>query len=644
MTLSATPSRARGFTFDDDALPYSLSSPAKLLALSDDHALSHSRSATDLREAAQASAEHNGATAAVESTNGSTNGHPVTPQSKGKSRLGALRRQSTADWTVSSPQRRRQRAQDAIARHTASVFFSVHGVSTPGEPLYVSEVVDRTMNPDFRGFDLGSVSSAVLRETRLVLRVWAQRADAADWTFLLETTLDLRHLTYIGRSPENLPTSLPDNTVLVTLTDGMYMSTATSPDPLEEAMFAIPSRASMPADVESTASYDAIMKLSNLDACIQDALATQAKLASDIQSLVNERRQADADPDVASSAHDASSSAQRAVNMTKNQIARLKTHVASLRNDIAARRKAIQTGHAAHTRLRTTLSEHDAALSASRANHAQVSDAIAGQRRRVAADVSAIFPVEPLSRRDSANLRPRPNRPPSSRDSSPGAALHFTIRGLSLPNGAFASASSMHAPTCAAALGHAAHATSLLSAYLGVALPYPLAARGSASTASDPIAQLATPAAMRAFPLYLPARYTGPASAAAGTAAGDRAAYAVFLLNKDVERLALRAAGLRVADLAHTLPNLKYVLLVATAGRGEMPLRKAGGVRGLLRVGGNGSAEGSRRGSDESGESVVGRRAAGHVSVGSASSMGSSGEALRAAEALRRRLRGSAGS
>ena len=36
-------------------------------------------------------------------------------------------------------------------------------------------------------------------------------------------------------------------------------------------------------------------------------------------------------------------------------------------------------------------------------------------------------------------------------------------------------------------------------------------------------------------------------------------------------------------DIRQTLPNLKYLLYVATAGEGELPARKAGGVRGLLR-------------------------------------------------------------
>ena len=39
--------------------------------------------------------------------------------------------------------------------------------------------------------------------------------------------------------------------------------------------------------------------------------------------------------------------------------------------------------------------------------------------------------------------------------------------------------------------------------------------------------------------------------------------------------------GLRMVDQRHTLPNLKYLLYVLTAGKGELPVRKRGDVRGL---------------------------------------------------------------
>lgn len=53
--------------------------------------------------------------------------------------------------------------------------------------------------------------------------------------------------------------------------------------------------------------------------------------------------------------------------------------------------------------------------------------------------------------------------------------------------------------------------------------------------------------------------------------------------------------GLRMVDQRHTLPNLKYLLYVLTAGKGELPVRKRGDVRGL----GNGDLIRHRTESDE---------------------------------------------
>src|SRR5690606_18992731 len=75
----------------------------------------------------------------------------------------------------------------------------------------------------------------------------------------------------------------------------------------------------------------------------------------------------------------------------------------------------------------------------------------------------------------------------------------------------------------------------------------------------------------REFPLYVPR---------GGSSAQFRFDYAWFLLNKDIEALC-SSQGLRVVDIRHTLPNLKYLLYVCSAGTDEVPERKKGGVRGL---------------------------------------------------------------
>jgi hypothetical protein len=117
-----------------------------------------------------------------------------------------------------------------------------------------------------------------------------------------------------------------------------------------------------------------------------------------------------------------------------------------------------------------------------------------------------------------------------------------------------------------------AQVVSLLSAYLAVILPYPVTPMGSASTIDDPLAmstgKQSNPSTK--YPLFMKG------------VVRFRFEYGVFLLNKNIEILS-NSLGLRPIDIRHTLPNLKYLLYVATAGKGDLPARKAGGIRALLR-------------------------------------------------------------
>ena len=128
-----------------------------------------------------------------------------------------------------------------------------------------------------------------------------------------------------------------------------------------------------------------------------------------------------------------------------------------------------------------------------------------------------------------------------------------------------------------AALGLVALVVRNLQFYLSLPLPYPLYPYGSRSVARDEISLLPDqpappPSSRREFPLHLPR---------GGSTLGHwRFEYAWFLLNKDVEALCA-SQGLRVVDIRHSLPNLKYLLYVCSAGSDDVPQRKRGGVRGL---------------------------------------------------------------
>ena len=132
--------RRRGKTIDDDALPHTLQSPAKLVALrereNDRAGLEHSRSSSDLRassaiaETAIAEEEVDGEGVGGGVENGSplkSKGHGRGSNASSRPRMpGRMRRRSTLEWAQSTPQRRQERLERALEERMVDCFFSVH--------------------------------------------------------------------------------------------------------------------------------------------------------------------------------------------------------------------------------------------------------------------------------------------------------------------------------------------------------------------------------------------------------------------------------------------------------------------------------------------------------------------------------------
>jgi hypothetical protein len=146
LSLSPTsPTRQRGKTIDDDALPHTLISPAKLVALREKKTLGHSRSSSDLRRVPEHSSnvDNDSEVEAPVRINGSPtkgkgkeNGAPKTPPRPSITRM---RRRSTLEWINASPQRRQEKLEGVTAERMADVFFSLHVDGVEGE--HVSTVL-----------------------------------------------------------------------------------------------------------------------------------------------------------------------------------------------------------------------------------------------------------------------------------------------------------------------------------------------------------------------------------------------------------------------------------------------------------------------------------------------------------------------
>ncbi|KAI9671352.1 MAG: hypothetical protein M1831_004261 [Alyxoria varia] len=663
LTTSPLLTRTRKKTIDDDALPYTLSSPRKLLALNESHEIAHFRSSSNLRAQSQKDRQRSPVKTERPAGNGTAT-PPATPQPK------APLRRNTLELAGASPKQRQQKVQDAIERHTADVFFSLH-VEGFNEPVYISEVAEKAMNPDFRFFSLTPCTPAVTRNNSCTLKLWAHSEHRAQWIYVLEYTLNLENLQYIGKSIDNFQYKLPANTVFIHLTDGIYAwlpDIFPSHDPFVELPVPSSQEHSVKLPTNPTSSYDALMRLSTLDACIQDIISTRQTLISQINTLIT-ANPATVPQEILPSAKDQLSSIKQAIAVTRSQIAHLQSHVASLRDAHTSRRTAIRTGREAHTLTRKTLTENTSQLAKTRSQHTETLSQVTGQRRRICNELQYIYPIDPL---------PNAKR----------AALSFAIRGLALPNSDF-TGPDLREDAVSAALGHVAHMVQLLSVYLNVPLPYSVTSCASTSLIRDPISQMP---GNRTFPLHLggsggtgaapflssfffgggsgggssgtstststsnnkqstatankppnpsaggsPSSPTQPSTTTPinpgsgrlittllGSPTFTRFEYGVFLLNKDIELLANRV-GLRLLDIRQTLPNLKYVVFVVTAGEGEVPRRKVSGFpRGLLMGRGDGGGVGS-------GTSTPGSVDSGDVPP--------SGAAVGAAEALRKGLR-----
>ncbi|PHH61453.1 hypothetical protein CDD81_361 [Ophiocordyceps australis] len=448
----------------------------------------------------------------------------------------------------------KSRQLDALVNSSlADVFFSLHAAPAADpdpDPIYVSELIPRSANFNFQFFNLTDCEASISRRSLVTVRIWARSPTHSRWLFVLEQTVDLRCLNFISTLVER---RFPPNALVFHLEDGMYS-------------LDFPSTAAEPRQVPptTTSSYNALIKLANLENAIQDALEWQHSMTARIDALL------------AKSPPCAAELAQEHVGLANSYVAaqgRANAAAQRRRDELSAsmtaRRTAMARGREAQVQAEQDMAASRIQVHARRQLLDKTQQEIHGQRRRICADLSDVFPITPV-----------PDAPP----------LSFRICNLPLPNSCYdaATARLVKEDVLSAALGLVALLVRHLQFYLSYPLPYPIDAFGSRSFARDYISHLpdssprsrakpgaSKPSPRRDFPLFLPR---------GGSTVGQwRFEYAWFLLNKDIEALCASQA-LRVVDIRHSLPNLKYLLYVGSAGAAEVPQRKRGGVKGLWAV------------------------------------------------------------
>lgn len=440
-------------------------------------------------------------------------------------RPNTLRRRSTT-LAGASPLTRQRQLEDTIDTRAADVFFSIHCEGHEG-PVYISELAERSVNANFAFFDLSQAGPAVTRLPELKVKIWARRND--NWSLVLAQNIDLRSLNYLDTLRNR---RFPPNCLVFHLSDGMYCLDLSSKRPKPKQQPPLP-----------TSSYNALMKLSNLENSIQDALATRERLTAQINAILEE-----SPVDPVPKAQESAAMASKYVLAQGRAVNAAQIRRQQLKDTIKARREAMAEGKAAQDAAAADVKHAETKLGPSLTSLSTIREGIHGQRHRICEDLSRIFPITP--------------------DPS-GSPLSFRICDISLPNTDYDPTSSSAAEEAlSAALGYVAQLVNALQFYLSVPLPYPIQPFSSRSSIRDDISVIAD--TQREFPLFL----------RGGATAQYRFDYGWFLLNKDIETLCA-SAGLKVVDIRHTLPNLKYLLYVCSAGTDEVPERKRGGVRGL---------------------------------------------------------------
>ncbi|KAF3215581.1 hypothetical protein TWF192_006550 [Orbilia oligospora] len=522
--ISSKPARVHRRSNDDENLLTTWRSPGKLAVHQEERTLTHSRSAIDLSTLAAESYTAVGASS-------STHHLPDDSVSEGGRPIPIRRRNTRSNsilaGTIFENSTTRQRILvDATLGKLVDTFFTLHHDSVGDDPFYISETVPSSINPTFQSFELGECGPAITRLNSLIIRIWARKEQSSDFGLLVELNIGLSYLQFIGRSLENFNFTFPENCVVIILSDGCYtVFSELDPKLIKKYVAPRPTKKVL-AEAAESCSFDATLKLKNLEECIYDAMETQAHVEQQMDSIASSKAEYLSHVRALDEENLELKDARKIVSRERKRLEALRKHRDSLKQSISGRKAAIDAGieNRAVAKLHLQNAKqllHQRAVEAGNTVTAMVT------RKKVILDyLTKIYPIEHI-----------PEQP-----------LNFTICNLHLPN---EPPEGHNEDVIAAALGYAAHLVYMLSFYLSVYLRYPVIPKGSSSMVQDPISVIQ---GSRYFPLW------------AKGVPYFRFEYAIFLLNKNIEQL-MESQKCIVLDIRQTLPNLKYLLYVTTASQ-----------------------------------------------------------------------------
>ncbi|KEP54916.1 coiled-coil family protein [Rhizoctonia solani 123E] len=450
-------------------------------------------------------------------------------------------------------------------------------------PFFISSIHRPSTNPSWADLDAnGDFAEWVDRQqSRVSVALWgrvdgcsasawsnlkgkdkeigSEEPDEDNWKVLVEWEVQMDKLEKVEATVLDHLDVLPSNTLLLSLAPSgdLYFLPANSPSrPPSPAAYASDSELTTSAHkakpptrseilqqsrretrMKQSATWADVVNLANLYAVVRDTQSSLDEVLHNTNDLIEHvgpkvlaREISEREENLRILRQEAAVAKKRCAASSEEKQSRIER--------LRFRREALQAAIDIYDQDVQANNEQSDQVDSARATYLEIHNALTPRRTTLCHTLDSIFPIEP--------------------DAERAADLVFTILDVPLP---VPVAPSDPAPplnneeAVSAALGYAAHVVALLSSYMNVRVPYPVTYVGSRSYVRDPISAMHGP---RMFPLYPTGMDT------------YRFEYAVFLLNKDVETL-MAEQGLRAADLRHTLPNLKNLILTLTHNSESTP-------------------------------------------------------------------------
>lgn len=149
-------------------------------------------------------------------------------------------------------------------------------------------------------------------------------------------------------------------------------------------------------EVRPSSSYDALMRLSSLDECIQDALQTREKLTAQIDALLERQRAHRATLSKVGEGGQSLALLRRYLGGARTQLASSTNEQAKTDQSLKARRQAILQGRYAQEKGQDYLNVANSKLMTCKELLRQCIRNLRGQQRRICEDMLRIYPIEPV--------------------------------------------------------------------------------------------------------------------------------------------------------------------------------------------------------------------------------------------------------